>query len=362
MEAMAKQQHIYVGLSGGVDSAVAAALCLEAGYQVTGITMQTWIDPEVKTPDESVASSQLKAQAVADALKIPLVTVDLQERFFQDVVQTFIHNYTAGLTPNPCMLCNPQIKWGSLQSVALARGADFFATGHYARIETSDSGGVRLLRGLDANKDQSYVLAMLSQDQLARTRLPLGVLHKSEVLANAKKLGLSAADEPESQDLCFLRSGDYRAFLRRYAPDLIESGEIVNLEGKVLGEHEGLPFYTVGQRKGLRVGASEPYYVIRKDNLKRRLVVGFSDQAEKKMLWASGVNWIDNQPPNVNDIFDVMTHYRSRPVPARLLMATESEFRLEFLKSVVGVSPGQFAVLYRAEECLGGGIIQPDPE
>jgi tRNA-specific 2-thiouridylase len=282
----------------------------------------------------------------------------VQGQFYEKVVQSFIRQYLAGKTPNPCLFCNPQVKWGILQTYALEQGADFFATGHYARIEVLASGQVRLNRGADRSKDQSYVLSMLSQFQLSHTLLPLGVMKKTDVRAQARQLNLPVADRQDSQDLCFLGDVNYRDFLERFAPGSAEPGEIVDMQGNALGEHHGLAFYTIGQRKGIRIAALEPYYVVGKDTDHNRLVVGFSHQVGKNVLNTTQANWIAGAPPPVGEEYDVMIRYRANPVPAKLTCVDETDFRLEFNEKVRGITPGQAAVLYRDEECLGGGIIQ----
>jgi tRNA-uridine 2-sulfurtransferase len=360
MEAVDIQQHVYVALSGGVDSAVTAVRLLDQGYQVTGIFMETWKDPKGEMaindsqPPESIAAD------AASAIGIPFVSLDVRDVFYQRVVRSFIEQYVRGLTPNPCLFCNPQVKWGVLQTYALKQGADFFATGHYARIVKQSDGQVQLLRGMDRTKDQSYVLAMLSQAQLRQSLLPLGELTKVEVRKQAKALNLPIADRQDSQDLCFLGDIDYRDFLQRFAPDSASSGVIVNLEGKVLGEHQGLAYYTIGQRRGIQIAAPEPYYVIGKDTINNRLIVGFADQAEKGHLRCFHPNWTTGEPPPQGDWVEVMIRYRAQPIAAQLLSISSDEFRLELSQPLRGITSGQVAVLYQGEVCLGGGIIDSD--
>ena len=357
MEAMDKKQHVYVALSGGVDSAVSAVRLLDQGYQVMGIFMETWKDPKwEKAINDSQPPESFAANA-AKAIGIPFVSLDVRDVFFHRVVRSFIKQYVRGLTPNPCLFCNPQVKWGVLQTYALEHGADFFATGHYARIVKHPDGQVQLLRGKDRTKDQSYVLAMLSQAQLRLSLLPLGELTKAEVRKQAKTLNLDVADRQDSQDLCFLGDIDYRDFLQRYAPNSESPGEIVNLEGKVLGKHQGLAFYTIGQRRGIQVAAPEPYFVIGKDTNNNRLVIGFADQAQKGHLRSIHPNWISGEPPTQGELFEVMIRYRTQPIAAQLVFISGDEFRLELSQPLRGITPGQVAVLYQGEVCLGGGII-----
>ena len=355
---MTSRGHVFVAMSGGVDSAVCAVKLIEAGYQVTGIHMTTWKDPKWVEETKSQPSPVSLAQATADFLGIPFLNLDVRDPFYLKVIQSFIEQYLAGQTPNPCMFCNPEVKWGLLQTYALNQGGDFFATGHYARLERSDTGSVHLLRGLDPSKDQSYVLAMLSQGQLRKTLLPLGGMTKAQVREQASRMGLKVADQQDSQDLCFLGTVHYRDFLDRVAPEANNPGEIVDLDGKILGEHEGLAFYTIGQRKGIRIAAPEPYYVIRKDAEKNHLVVGFAHQTGVRQLVADRVNWISGETPELDATYDVMVRYRAKPVSAQILIAEKGKIKLEFMGKIRGVSPGQVAVLYKGEECLGGGVIQ----
>lgn len=355
---MNEQQKVYVALSGGVDSAVTAFRLLDEGYQVTGIYMKTWKDPKLLDANEEQSATELLAAEVANSIGIPFTCLDVRDQFYQQVIRNFIHQYLQGKTPNPCLFCNPQVKWGILQSYALEKGAQYFATGHYARIKPVAHKQVQLLRSVDPHKDQSYVLSMLTQSQLRRSLLPLGVMTKKDVRAQAKALNLPVADRQDSQDLCFLGDVDYRDFLQRHAPEVTAPGEIANTEGEVLGEHEGLAFYTVGQRKGIRIAAAEPYYVVEKDTRNNRLVVGFSQKAVKSNLQAVKPNWIAGKAPQVGQTYTVMVRYRAQPVPAKLTSASESEFRLELSQPLRGITPGQVAVLYQGEVCLGGGIIK----
>ena len=351
------KQHVFVAMSGGVDSAVTVTRLLDQGYRVTGIHMRTWKDPKWEAATAGLPKPEALAEKSANAIGIPFISLDIREDFFKTVVKKFIRQYLRGQTPNPCLFCNPQVKWGILQTYALSNDADFFATGHYARIEQLASGKVRLLRGVDKTKDQSYVLSMLTQFQLSKSLLPLGGMTKREVRSIAKNLALPVADKQDSQDLCFLGNVNYRDFLERYAPESMEKGEIVDTSGRVLGEHHGLAFYTIGQRKGIGIAASEPLFVIEKDNKNNRLVVGFARETGKDSLIAVQPNWISGKPAQVGRVYDVMIRYRAKPVPAVLLSVTDKQFRLEFKEAMRGITPGQVAVLYQDDECLGGGII-----
>ena len=352
------KKQVYVAISGGVDSAVAAAVLQEQGYDVIGIHMMTWQESHLVHGNKFSDNPALSAKATAESLNIPFVSLDIRERFFHDVVKPFLKDYLAGETPNPCLFCNPQVKWGILQSFAVEQGADYFATGHYARIESYGSNKMGLLRGLDEKKDQSYVLSMLSQSQIRKSLLPLGTWTKEVVRDKALDLGLTAVEQRESQDLCFISAGDYRDFLERYAPEPIQPGDIVNVNGEVVGQHQGLPFYTIGQRKGIRLAAKEPYYVIEKNPSRNLLVVGYAHQTFQQGLIAEKPNWISGVPPKIGEVYEVMVRYRAKPVPAVLSSVTSEEFRLKFNQDVRGITPGQVAVIYFGQACLGGGRIK----
>jgi len=355
---MRPKAHVYVALSGGVDSSIAAKKLLEQGYCVTGIHMETWMAPKSQQLSHGYPGSSILANQIAESLGVPFISLDLREKFYSDIVQPFIQQYLIGRTPNPCLFCNPQIKWGVLQAYAFTHGGDYFATGHYARIQVQDSGAVKVLRGVDKTKDQSYVLCMLSQSQLKRTLLPLGVMNKEQVRNEAQKLKLPLDVREESQDLCFLGSLDYRKFLQHFAPETNNSGKIVDLGGHVLGEHQGLAFFTIGQRKGIRIAAPEPYYVVGKDPEKNLLIVGFKDQVGKTELEADQVNWIKGIPPKTGESYQVMVRYRAKPISAVLSSVTDDGFRIKFKEQIHDISQGQVAVLYQEEECLGGGVIR----
>jgi tRNA-uridine 2-sulfurtransferase len=357
MGEMKSTMRVFVAMSGGVDSAVTAAKLINRGYRVTGIYMDTWKDPKWESQSGEFPKAAELAKDVAAFLEIPFVLLDVRERFYQNVVLGFIQKYLQSQTPNPCLFCNPQVKWGVLQTYALEHSGDFFATGHYAKIDRLDSGKVRLKRGVDETKDQSYVLCMLSQFQLQKSLLPLGEMTKSDVRAEAQMLGLPVANRQDSQDLCFLGAIDYRDFLQRFAPESSTPGDIVTVEGKVVGKHQGLPFYTMGQRKGIRVAAEESYYVVGKKLETNQLIVGFAEQAGKQTLIATQPNWISEEPPEIGKTYEVMIRYRVKPEPAILTSVGKDRFGLEFKRTVRGITPGQVVALYHEEICFGGGVI-----
>lgn len=354
-----ERQKVVVAMSGGVDSSVAAALLVEQGYDVTGMMLRLWSEPGTEesnrccTPD-----AMMLARRVAAKLGIPFYAVDAQEPFRQRVVQSFFDGYARGETPNPCTACNREIRWGLLLERARALGAEYLATGHYARLERDEGGTVHLLRGLDRGKDQSYVLSVLSQEQLRQTLLPVGAYEKARIREIAHNYRFPVADRPDSQDLCFLAGGDYRAFLQRHLPEVAQPGKIINRQGQVLGEHQGLAFYTIGQRKGIRIAAPEPYYVIEKDMERNALIVGGLHELGQVSLLAQGVNWISSAVPQDRFEAEVKIRYRAREAAAVVTPVGETEARVEFQEPLRDITPGQRVVFYQGEVCLGGGTIR----
>lgn len=354
-----KAKTVVIAMSGGVDSSVAAALLVEEGYQVIGMMLRLWSQPcgedsnRCCTPD-----AMAQARRVAAKLGIPFYAIDAQDQFYEHVVNYFLESYTSGQTPNPCMICNREIRWGLLLEHARALGADYLATGHYARLGQAPDGTFQLLRGLDEKKDQSYVLSGLTQDQLAHTLWPLGGFSKPQVREYARQLGLEVAERPDSQDLCFLGNLDYRQFLNAYRPQAASPGPILTTSGQEVGQHSGLPFYTIGQRKGLRIAAAEPLYVIKKDPQRNALIVGTEAEAGSFSLAAFPMNWIAGQPPASEFLAQVKIRYKSTAQSATIHIPDESDTALvQFHQPVKGITPGQFAVIYQDEIVLGSGMI-----
>ncbi len=352
------RRKVVVAMSGGVDSSVAAALLVEAGYEVTGMMLRLWSEPEREeynrccTPD-----SMAEARRVASRLGIPFYVIDVKKAFREIVVEEFIRGYSQGITPNPCLVCNRQIRWGILLENAMNMGAEALATGHYARLRKSANGIYELCRGLDAHKDQSYVLSVLDQVQLGRTILPIGDYAKPEVRELARRFNLSVAERGDSQDLCFLAGQDYREFLARHAPQAVRPGKIIDQNGRVIGEHAGLAFYTIGQRKGLGIAAPAPLYVLEKRSEENLLVVGEAGELGKRRLRAARVNWISGQAPLTPFEAGVKVRYRSALFEARVTPIGQDQAEVEFSVPVRDITPGQRAVFYSGDQVLGGGTI-----
>ena len=350
---------VVVAMSGGVDSSVAAALLKEQGYDVIGMMLRLWSEPGKEdsnrccTPD-----SMAMARRVAAKLDIPFYVIDAKDIFRQTVVTYFLEGYAKGETPNPCLVCNRNIRWEFLLNHALALGADFMSTGHYARLSTEDGGRIRLLKGVDPAKDQSYVLHVLTQDKLARALFPVGDYPKAEIRKIAESFGLSVAKRPDSQDLCFLAGEDYREFIQRNGTEKLMPGYIVNREGKVLGQHNGLPNYTIGQRKGLGLTSLDPLYVLAKDAETNTLIVGTADKLGTHELLAINVNWTSGVIPTESFRAEVKTRYTTKSAPAQVTLhdnGTKATVKFEFAQR--DITSGQAAVFYDGEEVLGGGLI-----
>ena len=350
---------VLVALSGGVDSSVAAALLVEQGYEVTSAMLRLWAEPG---PDEArvngccTVEAVARARQVADQLDIPFSLIDARSDFKAHVVDYFVAEYGAGRTPNPCIPCNRTIRFGFLLSYALAEGATFMATGHYARVRRV-ADRYQLLRGRDTKKDQSYFLHILNQEQLAYVLFPLGDLTKEQVRGIARQRGLPVAEQPESQDVCFLADGDYRRFLAQQSPHLFRPGPIRDTSGRVLGQHQGLPAYTIGQRKGLGVAAPQPLYVLAIEPDENALVVGMAEELERDECTVAAMHYVGGEAPDASFRASAQIRYRARPVGVTVTSLSDGQAHVRFAASQRGITPGQFLVLYEGETVLGGGVI-----
>ena len=350
---MNNRMTIAVAMSGGVDSSVAAALLAESDARVFGLMLRLWsAGPE--RPNRCCSPRDVaNASKVAGRLDIPFYVIDAKDKFKNRVVDGFISGYEAGLTPNPCLSCNRDLRWGLLLERAVKLGATHIATGHYARVRKTN-GHFHLFRASDRRKDQSYVLSVLGQSQLARTIFPLGDLEKEEVREIARRQEIVTADRPESQDLCFLGGEDYRSFLSERL--VATPGAIEDNQGNMLASHSGLSNFTIGQRKGIGVSGPEPLYVIDKNIESNTLVVGPRSALGHMSFTVRDVNWVHGQPPSEVADLKVQVRYRAPAVSANIELLSDSTM-VTTGEPLNNVAPGQAAVFYEGDECLGGGII-----
>jgi tRNA-uridine 2-sulfurtransferase len=326
---------------------------------VTGMMLRLWSEPGKEDSNRCCTPDAMaQARRVAAKLDIPFYVVDAKEIFQQTIVQFFIDGYAQGGTPNPCLMCNRHIRWEFLLNHALALGADYMATGHYVRRRTTDDGRIELLKAVDPAKDQSYVLHVMTQEKLARALFPVGDYPKLEIRRIAAEAGLPTATRIDSQDLCFLAGDDYRNFIRRNAPEIASAGKIVSREGKVLGEHQGLPYYTIGQRKGLGLASPDPMYVLAKDAASNTLIVGTADELGQSELLALNVNWTGGETPPGPFRALVKIRYTAREAPAEVTpLENGTKVRVRFDAPQRDITPGQAAVFYSGDTVTGGGVI-----
>lgn len=355
---------VFVGLSGGVDSSVSAALLKEEGYDVTGVFIKTW------HPDFLPCTwkeDRLDAMRVAAHLDIPFITFDAEEEYKKDVADYMIEEYKRGRTPNPDVMCNKYVKFGAFLRFALDNGADYVATGHYSQNQESrirNQGTTRrLLMGADTNKDQSYFLWTLTQEQLKHILFPVGHLEKPEVRRLAKKFGLSTAEKKDSQGVCFLGKLDMGEFLKHYAEP--KRGDVLNEDGGVIGFHEGAILYTLGERHGFTIAKKgtedTPYFVVKKDMRANTITVAHKEQGSLKgkgesSLFLENVNWIAGDPLKKNKLYSSRARYRAPLSPCKIFVEN-NETRVEFLEPEEPQAPGQSLVVYDGDDCLGGGVI-----
>ena len=346
-----------VAMSGGVDSSVAAALMVDAGYDVVGITLKQWTGDGGSMPAAGCCtiSDVEDARRVADQLGIPYHVVDYVDEFTAAVVEPFGAAYLAGRTPNPCIECNRKVRFTALFEQMAVFDGDVLVTGHHARVERDETGW-HLAAAVDGTKDQSYVLHMLGQDELRRIQLPVGEMTKAEVRSRAATMGLQTASKPDSQDICFVASGDYREFLADQFPETALPGPVVDTAGAVLGEHGGITGFTIGQRRGLGIAVGEARYVVGIEPADRRIVVGTYDELLADGCIVDDVSFVSGTPPRRSDI-TVKVRYRSSAVPA-FLHAVENRWEVRFAERHPAPAPGQAAVFYDGDRVLGGGTIE----
>ncbi len=355
-----KRERVVVGMSGGVDSSSAAALLLEQGYEVIGITLKLWPQDCVNRAEDKCCGPQAvaDARAVSHKLDIPYYLVDDAAEFQKQVIEYFAAEYRAGRTPNPCVMCNEKLKFGTLINRARQLGAQKIATGHFARVERSADGTRHLLkRGRDSRKDQSYFLFSLRQEQLARTLFPLGELTKQDTREIARDCQLKTADKEESMEICFVPDKDYGKFLRQAKLATEHQGDVVDVQGRVLGQHQGIEFYTIGQRKGLGISSVKPLYVLELDAKKNRVVVGDESYLEREAFTVARCNWIPWDVPPATIEATAKIRYNHPGTPATIVPEENGKARVTLHQPQRAITPGQACVFYQEDLVLGGGWI-----
>lgn len=359
---------VVVAMSGGVDSSVAAALLVERGYDVVGMMMRLWSEPTVgencSTHNRCCTPDQLDdARRIADQLGIPFYVLDTREVFRASIVDFFVEQHRLGVTPNPCIECNRTIRFNWLYNHARALDADYLATGHYARVAKAENGSYELRRGIDEAKDQSYVLSVLNQEHLAHALFPCGDFTKPQIRELASKFGLPTASKHDSQDLCFLGDGDYRRFLREHAPEIMQPGPIALSNGEIIGEHNGLANYTIGQRKGIVAHGGQPLYVLSVNPYRNALIVGTREQLGQSSFTASKVSWQAGLAPSTEPFHaQVKIRYKAQSVGAYVTPLAGDRMHVQLDMPLRDITPGQGAVIYAGDLVLGLGIIDKRPE
>ena len=356
------KKRVVVGMSGGVDSSVAAYLLKEQGYDVIGVTMQIWQDEEEAVMEENGGCCGISAvddaRRVAERLEIPYYVMNFKNEFKTQVMDYFVEEYLRGRTPNPCNACNRYVKWEALLKRSLDIGADYIATGHYARIAQLENGRYAIANSVTAKKDQTYALYNLTQEQLSHTLMPVGDYTKDEIRAIAEKIGLMVAHKKDSQDICFIPDNDYASFLDQEAGDRVPGpGDFVMLDGSVVGQHQGITHYTIGQRKGLNIALGKPVFVQRIDVEKNQVILGDNENLFTTVLWADQMNYMALDHFEDGQELLGKIRYSHQGTKCRVYNEENGVVRIEFEELVRAITPGQAVVLYEQDYVVGGGLI-----
>lgn len=355
------REKVVVGMSGGVDSSVAAYLLKEQGYDVIGVTMQIWQDEEVDVQEENAGCCGLSAvddaRRVADALDIPYYVMNFKGEFRDNVIDYFVEEYQKGNTPNPCIACNRYVKWESMLRRSLAIGAKYIATGHYARVVKLPNGRYTLKKAVGIRKDQTYALYNLTQYQLEHTLMPVGDYSKEEVRKIAEKINVRIANKPDSQEICFVPDNDYASFIEEYTNKKIPQGNFVDINGKVLGKHKGIINYTVGQRKGLGLSLGKPAFVVEIRPDTNEVVIGDNSDVFDDTLYADNLNFTAIEKLDDKMQVEAKIRYSHRPAPCTIEMVDENTLKCVFEEPQRAITPGQAVVFYDGDMLIGGGNI-----
>lgn len=346
-------KNILVALSGGIDSAITAWKLKDSGFNVLGVHFRFW---KWQGSDSEYERERTLIQRICDILDIPLREVDARAEFKQKIIEDMLKSLGKGFTPNPCIHCNPTMKFDLLTTIADSQEIGLIATGHYVISKKNKDGRVSLYKSIDRSKDQSYFLCKLSQRILERCLFPLGETTKKENKILAENIGLRFDEKPESQDLCFLTNNTYSDFINQEIPEIMIPGNIRDTKGEIIGRHHGLPNYTIGQRKGIEIPSEKPFYVVSKNIEKNELVIGSAESLKFGSMIVSGVNWISEEMINQLEC-DVKIRYRSPDYHCNIKRKLQDEYTVEFYETLRDVTPGQYAVFYRGDEMLGGGMI-----